>query len=75
MAAASIAAQLKALKAHVKTDTDVPKRPITRPSVLFSPKEAADLDIDTILSYALSGLHSFYPVPFIFTGSLIFQFN
>ncbi|XP_021761936.1 uncharacterized protein At3g06530-like [Chenopodium quinoa] len=56
MAATSIAAQLQALKSYVKADTEVPKRPITRPSVLFNPKEAADLDIDTILSLALSGL-------------------
>lgn len=55
MAANSIASQLQALKSLVKADTDVPKRPITRPSVLFDPKEAADLDIDTILSIALSG--------------------
>lgn len=56
MAATSIAAQLQALKSLVKADTEVPKRPITRPSVLFNPKEAADLDIDTILGIALSGL-------------------
>ncbi|KAL2932885.1 hypothetical protein RDABS01_016004 [Bienertia sinuspersici] len=56
MAATSIATQLQALKSLVKADTEIPKRPITRPSVLFDPKEAADLDIDTILSIAFSGL-------------------
>lgn len=56
MAASSIATQLRALQSLVKTDRDVPKRPITRPSVLYDPREAADLDIDTILSIALSGL-------------------
>lgn len=55
MAASSIATQLRALQSLVKTDRDVPKRPITRPSVLYDPREAADLDIDTILSIALSG--------------------
>lgn len=55
MAATSIASQLQALKSLVKADTDVPKRPITRPSILFDPKAAADVDIDTILSIALSG--------------------
>jgi len=55
MAATSIASQLQALKSLVKADTEVPKRPITRPSILFDPKAAADVDIDTIISIALSG--------------------
>ncbi|XP_057534172.1 uncharacterized protein At3g06530 [Amaranthus tricolor] len=56
MAATSIASQLQALKSLVKADTEVPKRPFTRPSLLFNPKEAADIDIHTIFSIALSGL-------------------
>jgi U3 small nucleolar RNA-associated protein 10 len=54
--AASIASQLQAIKAIIKTDTEPLKRPYTRPSILFDPKEAADIDLDAILTIALSGL-------------------
>ncbi|XP_058207523.1 uncharacterized protein At3g06530 isoform X3 [Rhododendron vialii] len=55
--ATSIASQLKAIKSLIKTsDSDPRKRPFTRPSILFNPKEAADLDLDTLLSIAISGL-------------------
>ncbi|KAI5670289.1 hypothetical protein M9H77_10653 [Catharanthus roseus] len=54
--ATSLASQLQALKSAVKADTESLKRPITRPSILFNPKDAADIDIDTIFSLALSGL-------------------
>lgn len=54
--ATSIASQLQALKSVVKVDTEPPKKPFTRPSILFNPKDAADIDIDTIFSLALSGL-------------------
>lgn len=53
--ATSLASQLQALKSAVKADTESLKRPITRPSILFNPKDAADIDIDTIFSLALSG--------------------
>ncbi|KAI4384708.1 hypothetical protein MLD38_002826 [Melastoma candidum] len=63
MAAAStaLAAQLQAIQSHVQVDdSGVPsstrRRPITRPSVLFSPKEAADVDVDTIYNIAAAGL-------------------
>ncbi|CAK7335892.1 unnamed protein product [Dovyalis caffra] len=54
--ATSIASQLQALRSVIQTDLEPKKRPITRPSILFDPKTAADLDIDTILDIALSGL-------------------
>lgn len=54
--ATSIASQLQALKSVVKADTEPLKKPFTRPSILFNPKDAADIDIDTIFSLALSGL-------------------
>ncbi|KAJ7949476.1 U3 small nucleolar RNA-associated protein [Quillaja saponaria] len=54
--ATTIASQLEALKSYVQVETDPLKRPFTRPSVLFDPKEAADIDIETILSIALQGL-------------------
>lgn len=54
--ASSIASQLQAIKSLVLADEEPLKRPFTRPSILFNPKEAADIDIDTILNIALSGL-------------------
>ncbi|XAR66099.1 hypothetical protein NMG60_11012179 [Bertholletia excelsa] len=54
--ATSIASQLQAIKSLIKTDAEPQKRPYTRPSILFEPKEAADIDLDTILAIALSGL-------------------
>lgn len=52
-----IAAQLQTLKSLIKTTTAEPlKRPFTRPSILFDPKEAADVDLDTLLGLAISGL-------------------
>ncbi|KVI04528.1 hypothetical protein Ccrd_017155 [Cynara cardunculus var. scolymus] len=54
--ATSIASQLQAIRSIVKADTDPLKRPFTRPSILFDAKEAADIDLDTIFSLALSGL-------------------
>ncbi|KAK1419459.1 hypothetical protein QVD17_28628 [Tagetes erecta] len=52
----SIASQLQAIRSIVKADTDPHKRPFTRPSILFDAKEAADIDLDTLLNLALSGL-------------------
>lgn len=52
----SVASQLQAIRSVIQTGLESKKRPITRPSILFDPKEAADLDIDTILDIALSGL-------------------
>ncbi|GLT39857.1 hypothetical protein SLA2020_140240 [Shorea laevis] len=54
--ATSIASQLQSIKSLIQADSDPLKRPFTRPSILFDPKEAADIDVDTILSIALSGL-------------------
>ncbi|KAI4332818.1 hypothetical protein L6164_017696 [Bauhinia variegata] len=54
--ATSIASQLEAIKSIVQGDSEPLKRPFTRPSILFDPKEAADIDVETILSIALQGL-------------------
>ncbi|XP_052184980.1 uncharacterized protein At3g06530 [Diospyros lotus] len=54
--AASIASQLQAIKSLIKADSEPQKRPFTRPSILFDPKEAADIDLDAILDIALTGL-------------------
>lgn len=54
--ATSITSQLQAIKSLVLADEEPLKRPFARPSILFNPKEAADIDIDTILNIALSGL-------------------
>ncbi|XP_022872922.1 uncharacterized protein At3g06530 isoform X3 [Olea europaea var. sylvestris] len=58
MAGNSISAQLQALKSlsNVHADSEPLKKPFTRPSLIFDPKEAADTDLDTILNIALSGL-------------------
>lgn len=57
--ATSIAAQLEAIKSFVQVDTQLLKRPFTRPSILFDPKEAADIDIETIWSIGLQGQLNF----------------
>ncbi|XP_043702690.1 uncharacterized protein At3g06530-like [Telopea speciosissima] len=54
--ATSIASQLQAIKSYIKADAEPTKRPFTRPSIIFNPKEAADIDLDTLFSIALSGL-------------------
>ncbi|RDX79717.1 hypothetical protein CR513_39830, partial [Mucuna pruriens] len=54
--ATSIASQLEAMRSFARTDSEPLKRPLTRPSILFDPKEAADVDIETIFSIALQGL-------------------
>ncbi|KAL2248561.1 UNVERIFIED_CONTAM: hypothetical protein Sindi_2329800, partial [Sesamum indicum] len=59
MAGTSISSQLKAIKDVLNVSTDPEpgrRRPLTRPSVLFDAKTAADIDLDTILNIALSGL-------------------
>jgi hypothetical protein len=53
--ATSIAAQLETIKSLVQGESQPLKRPFTRPSILFDPKEAADIDVDTILAIALQG--------------------
>lgn len=53
---ASIASQLQAIKSALGSAPDAARRPITRPSVLFDAKEAADIDLRAILPIALSGL-------------------
>ena len=55
MAMTSLAAQLQVIKSFVPGDSQPLKRPFTRPSILYDPKEAADIDVDTILSIALQG--------------------
>lgn len=54
--ATSLVAQLQRLAVP---DTEQRKRPFTRPSILFDPKEAADIELDTILNIALSGASPF----------------
>ncbi|KAL0403042.1 UNVERIFIED_CONTAM: hypothetical protein Sradi_1945000 [Sesamum radiatum] len=59
MAGTSISSQLKAIKDVLNVSADPEpgrRRPLTRPSVLFDAKTAADIDLDTILNIALSGL-------------------
>ncbi|KAK7852331.1 uncharacterized protein CFP56_039361 [Quercus suber] len=56
MAMSSLAAQLQVIKSFVPGDSQPLKRPFTRPSILYDPKEAADIDVDAILSIALQGL-------------------
>ncbi|XP_047063936.1 uncharacterized protein At3g06530-like [Lolium rigidum] len=53
---ASIASQLQAIKSALGSAPEAPRGPITRPSVLFDAKEAADIDLRAILPIALSGL-------------------
>lgn len=52
----SIASQLQVIRSLSKGKEDPIHRPLTRPSVLFGPKEAADVDLRSILPLALSGL-------------------
>ncbi|EOA29708.1 hypothetical protein CARUB_v10012793mg [Capsella rubella] len=52
----SMVSQLQALKSVLQGDTEPSKRPFTRPSILFSPKEAADFDIESIYELGLKGL-------------------
>eukprot|EP00257_Ricinus_communis_P020965 XP_015580336.1 uncharacterized protein At3g06530 [Ricinus communis] len=54
--ATNLASQLAAIRSAIQTDTESQKRPIVRPSILFDPKEAADIDIDTIFNIAISGI-------------------
>ncbi|XP_022637564.1 uncharacterized protein At3g06530 isoform X2 [Vigna radiata var. radiata] len=54
--ATSLASQLETLRSFAKADSEPLKRPFTRPSILFDPKEAADIDIETLFSLALEGL-------------------
>ncbi|KAL1565211.1 hypothetical protein AAHA92_07455 [Salvia divinorum] len=59
MAGTTISSQLHAIKTVLNASTDPEpgkKRPLTRPSILFNAKAAADLDLDTIYGIALSGL-------------------
>ncbi|XP_058086889.1 uncharacterized protein At3g06530 isoform X2 [Magnolia sinica] len=53
--ASTLASQLQRIKPFVQGEADG-RRPFTRPSVIFDPKEAADIDVETILSIAVSGL-------------------
>ncbi|CAN8269591.1 unnamed protein product [Cochlearia groenlandica] len=52
----SLASQLQSIKSIVQADTEPSKRPYTRPSILFSPKEAADLDVESIYELGIQGL-------------------
>ncbi|KAF6149893.1 hypothetical protein GIB67_008614 [Kingdonia uniflora] len=54
--ASSIALQLQALKSFIQTEPEQTRRPFTRPSIIYDPKQAADTDIDTIFTVAQSGL-------------------
>ncbi|CAA7017065.1 unnamed protein product [Microthlaspi erraticum] len=48
--------QLGALRSISQAVTEPSKRPYTRPSILFSAKEAADFDIESIYELGLKGL-------------------
>ncbi|KAK8935819.1 hypothetical protein KSP39_PZI013811 [Platanthera zijinensis] len=52
----SITSQLQVIKSLSKGKEDQIHRPLTRPSVLFGPKEAADIDLRLIFPLAQSGL-------------------
>ncbi|CAK8538792.1 unnamed protein product [Lathyrus sativus] len=54
--ATSIASQLEAIRSIAHVDSAPLKRPFTRPSILFDPKEAADISIESIFTIALQGL-------------------
>ncbi|KAJ1389579.1 U3 small nucleolar RNA-associated protein 10 [Sesbania bispinosa] len=54
--ATSLASQLEAIRSFAQADSAPLKRPFTRPSILFDPKEAADIDIETIFTLAHQGL-------------------
>lgn len=59
MAGTSISSQLQAIKTILNVSTDPEpgrRRPITRPSILFDAKAAADIDLDAIFDIAISGL-------------------
>ncbi|KAJ3706936.1 hypothetical protein LUZ61_010641 [Rhynchospora tenuis] len=51
-----ISAQLQAIKALTNAAPPPPPGPQTRPSILYDPKEAADIDLRALLPIALSGL-------------------
>lgn len=53
--ATSIASQLEAIRSLTQAESAPLKRPFTRPSILFDPKEAADIDIETIFTIAVQG--------------------
>jgi len=60
---ASIASQLQAIKSALGAAPEPARRPITRPSVLFDAKEAADIDLRAILPIALTGAyHTIRPI-------------
>ncbi|PKA48764.1 Uncharacterized protein AXF42_Ash018706 [Apostasia shenzhenica] len=54
----SIASQLQVIKSIIRGKDDPIRRPITRPSILFGPKEAADIDLRSILPLAQSGIET-----------------
>ncbi|KAF9617505.1 hypothetical protein IFM89_036709 [Coptis chinensis] len=56
--ATSIASQLQRLKPFMQIEPEQTKRPFTKPSIIFDPKEAADIDLDTILTLSLTGLEA-----------------
>ncbi|KAK8935816.1 hypothetical protein KSP39_PZI013818 [Platanthera zijinensis] len=56
-ASMSITSQLQVIKSLSKGKEDQIHRPLTRPSVLFGPKEAADIDLISIFPLAQSGNH------------------
>ncbi|AET00469.2 uncharacterized protein At3g06530 isoform X2 [Medicago truncatula] len=54
--ATSLASQLQAIRSIALTDSAPQKRPFTRPSILFDPKEAADKSTESIYTIAAQGL-------------------
>jgi len=64
----SLASQLQAIRSIALTDSAPQKRPFTRPSILFDPKEAADKSTESIYTIAAQGnfiFHYFYLFIFV----------
>lgn len=71
-----VSSQLQAIKSqfHGGIGDQLPtKRPFTRPSILFDPKEAADIDLRTILPIAISG--TFYTLSIFNPTHMPFEFS
>ena len=73
--ATSIASQLAAIKSHVQADSEPLKRPFTRPSILYDPKQAADISVETIWDIANQGWLNVLPFLFLFFLSFMWVFS
>lgn len=69
----TVSSQLQAIKSQFRGgigDQLPTRRPFTRPSILFDPKEAADIDLRTIFPIAISG--TFYTLSVFFSTHVLF---